>query len=315
MLKRTVWLGLLAGLCRLDPLGASTDESAVVPAGPAPYALSGHRDRIGRIIVPVSINGQGPFAFMIDTGANRTVLAQSLATQLALPLDPNSQITVIGVSGSSVVATAHVDRLDASALHFSDVQLPVLSGPVFEGIDGILGMDGFDGKRISANFVRGEFTIDQSHNWRAPPLYTTLRVHFLSDRLLMVDSFVGNIAIKAIIDTGGIRTLGNPALFRKLARRKDSAHLLQTGVIDVNEASQLGTVRRVPPVYFGTTTIQALDVTFADFSVFHTWGLEKEPALLLGMDVLGTLADLNIDYQRQEVQLRTRYSGIHHPFH
>jgi hypothetical protein len=315
MLKLTVWLGLLAALCRLDPLGAATDEQAVVPAGPAPYALSTHRDRIGRIIVPVSINGQGPFPFMIDTGANRTVLAQSLATQLALPLDPNSQITVIGVSGSSVVATAHVDTLDASALHFSDVQLPVLSGPVFEGIAGILGMDGFEGKRIAANFVRGLFSIDQSRGWRAPPLYTTLPVRFLSERLLMIDCHVGNIATRAIIDTGGIRTLGNPALFRRLARREDTARLLQTGVIDVNEASQLGTVRRVPPVWLGTTSIQALDVTFADFSVFHAWGLEDEPALLLGMDVLGTLADLNIDYQRQEVQLRTRYNGIHHAFH
>jgi predicted aspartyl protease len=296
---------------------AGTPAASAAPAEPVePAALSTHRDRVGRIIVPVTINGRGPFRFMVDTGANHTVLAQSVLARLDLPVDPDNLISVVGVSGTAQVASAHVDQLDAGALHFTNMQLPVLSGPVFDGIDGILGMDGFDGKRVMANFVRGDFHIVDSHGWRASFLYTVLHVRFLSQRLLMIECHVGRIPAKAIIDTGGIDTLGNLALYRALARRDDeTAHRLETGVIDVNEASQLGIVRRVPELWLGTTGVKNLNVTFGDFSVFHIWDLTNEPALLVGMDVLGTLAELNIDYQRQELQLRTRYSGAHHPFH
>jgi hypothetical protein len=37
--------------------------------------------------------------------------------------------------------------------------------------------------------------------------------------------------------------------------------------------------------------------------VFKTWGLQGKPALLLGMDVLGSLAYFSIDYDRAELQL------------
>jgi hypothetical protein len=307
----TRWLGLglllasasLGGRCLAGPCLCALAD---LPAA-ASHSVATDPDLAGRIIVPVTINGRGPFRFMVDTGANRTVLAQSLLQRLDLPLDHGSMIEVAGVNGSVAVASAHVAHLDSGALHFLDVQLPVLSGPVFDGIDGILGMDGFDGMRVSADFLKDRFTIADSH-WRAPFMFSVLRVQFLSARLLMIDGHVGHVATKAIIDTGALHTLGNPALLRALSQRAgDMLHRLQAGVIDVNEASQLGSIGSVPPVRLGTTTINDLSVAFGDFSVFHTWGLDDTPALLIGMDVLGTLAQLNIDYQRRELQLRTRH--------
>jgi len=37
--------------------------------------------------------------------------------------------------------------------------------------------------------------------------------------------------------------------------------------------------------------------------VFKSWGLQGKPALLLGMDVLGSLAYFSIDYDRAELQM------------
>ena len=34
---------------------------------------------------PVMVNGQGPFDFVVDTGANRSIIATELAEQLGLP--------------------------------------------------------------------------------------------------------------------------------------------------------------------------------------------------------------------------------------
>jgi hypothetical protein len=296
--------GPSTALSSASAIDATGDAAA---AGPQ-YAVSTRLDRIGRIIAPVMINGRGPYHFMLDTGANRTVLAASLLQQLALPLDHDHLISVVGVSGSAVVATAQVHSLDAGALHFHDVQLPVLSGPVLLGIDGILGMDGFEGKLVSADFVRDQLTISDSLGRPAAFMYSVIPVKFLSQRLLMIDTFVGNVRTKAIIDTGGARTLGNPALLRALLRqhRTNEAFGLDAGVVDATQSSLLGKMGRVPHIELGGAMIDNLDVTFGDFRVFSSWGLQDQPALLLGMDVLGTLDELTIDYRRHELDLIPR---------
>jgi hypothetical protein len=38
--------------------------------------------------------------------------------------------------------------------------------------------------------------------------------------------------------------------------------------------------------------------------IFEHWHLTREPALLIGMDALGLLDELIIDYRRRELQLR-----------
>jgi len=132
-------------------------------------------------------------------------------------------------------------------------------------------------------------------------------VKFLSQRLLMVDAYVGRVRTKAIIDTGGLRTLGNPALLAALNHgHSDGSYGLETRVVDATEALQLGRTGRVPLIHLGEASIDHLDVTFGDFHVFESWGLDDQPALLIGMHVLGTLSELTIDYRRKEIQLLSR---------
>ena len=50
-------------------------------------------------------------------------------------------------------------------------------------------------------------------------------------------------------------------------------------------------------------TLTNLEVIFADFHVFKLWGLDQEPAMLIGMDMLGVLERLVIDYRRNEVSM------------
>jgi hypothetical protein len=299
-------LGVSLPLPLLLPPPATSNPS---DAGPVEqqYAVSTRRDRIGRIIAPVMINGRGPFHFMLDTGSNRTVLAASALAKLELLPDPGVVISVAGVTGSEIAPTVRVESLDAGDLHFRDLALPVLSGPVFYDLDGILGMDGFEGLQLSADFIRDRITITRSRGRRASLLYTVIPVEFLSERLLMIDSRIGRVHAKAIIDTGGTHTLGNPALLAALiSAGQTSARPLESGVIDATQTVQSGVMGRVPSVKLGAATIQNLDIAFGDFQIFRSWGLENVPAVLIGMDVLGTLADLSIDYRRKEVDVRSR---------
>ena len=62
-------------------------------------------------------------------------------------------------------------------------------------------------------------------------------------------------------------------------------------------------MQEIKEAHIGDMTLSNMEVIFADFHVFRLWGLDKEPALLIGMDMLGVLERLVIDYRRNEVSM------------
>jgi predicted aspartyl protease len=299
---------LAAPALEAPPTGSHLATPDALPADQPLYAVSTRLDRIGRIVAPVYINGQGPFLFMLDTGANRTVLSDDAVQRLGLTLEDDT-IAVQGVNGRSLAPTVLVRRLAAGELRFDNIALPVLAGPVLDQLDGILGMDGLTGKKVTADFVRDRITIVESRGYRAPLNRIVVRGELISGRLMMIEGHVGRVPVKAIIDTGGMRTLGNPALQRALATQRTRGDLaLTTSVIDATESTKFGEIALSPTITLGEATIRNTDITYGDFEIFRVWGLGDEPALLIGMDVLGTLAEVAIDYRRRELQLLTRGS-------
>jgi predicted aspartyl protease len=61
------------------------------------------------IVVPVTINGSGPYDFLVDTGSTNSMVDQRLAGELALRRE--GETTVIGFSGSMAVVLVHADSL------------------------------------------------------------------------------------------------------------------------------------------------------------------------------------------------------------
>ena len=294
--------GNLRGVARRFYAPSSSYWTHALPTTPI-YAIATRPGRIGMIVAPVMINGNGPFRFMLDTGANRTVLASGTVAKLALESSPNDRIQVRGVSGLTAVPLVHVASVASGTLQIHDLSAPVLSGPVLEGIDGILGVDGFAGMRLTADFVRDRVVISSSSDASPSALYA-LHGRFVSQQLLLVQGRINGISTAAVIDTGTTRTLGNQALLAALTHAYPTATTLaKEGVVDATDTAQPGSERRIPTLQFGTADIKNLQVIFGDYELFKTWGLQDKPALLLGMDVLGTLAYFSIDYHRAELQL------------
>lgn len=278
--------------------------SHALPLRPS-FAIARHPGKIGMIVAAVMINGKGPFRFMLDTGATRTVLSSATAAKLALKSTPGDQILVQGVSGVSSVPLVHIASVASGSLQISDVSAPVLSGPVLDGVDGILGMDGLSGMRLTADFVRDQVVISHSSGASAPALYA-VQGRFVSQRLLLVQGRINGISTAVVVDTGATHSLGNQALLTALAAHGHQPAVIYSakyGVVDATNTNQPGGVRRIPALQFGDATIDNLQLTFGDYAIFKTWGLQGKPALLLGMDVLGTLADFSIDYRRAELQV------------
>jgi predicted aspartyl protease len=295
-------------LAQAEPPPAILGELAVTADEPR-FVAPTRRDRIGRIWAPVLINGQGPFRLVLDTGASHSALTPRLAEAIGISLDTASMVTLRGATGSASVPMVPVRTLEYGDLLLEPRRLPVIPDAL-GGAEGVLGMDGLANKRIHIDFRRDSITIMRSKNQRAGGGYATIPVKFLRGRLLVVEAWIGGVAVKAIIDTGGQATLGNEALRTALAerRRRQEQAAVPDNVTGATLDIQVGNRVETPALALGEILVRNPAMTFADFAIFEHWKMTEEPAMLIGMDVLGLLDTLIIDYRRKELQVRLRRS-------
>jgi predicted aspartyl protease len=300
------WFGrVLALLITSAAWSHAAAEEPVAPSPPPLYETPARSDRIGRILVPVRVNGQGPFQFVLDTGANRTVLTPALATSLGLDVSANKKVTLSGVTGSASVPTVSVAEVSAGSVTLSNQELPIADS-LAPNVHGILGVDALADTRIHMDFITGKLAIRKARRQGALDGMTRIPGECRHQRLLMVRADVGRVAVSAVIDTGSQYTLGNPALRVKLGLPERVTDQHVTEVIGETLAKQRGERRVVPVLRMGTLQQVNPQIVFGNFHVFKLWHLEEQPAIVVGMDLLGSLQSMLIDYQRCEIQVRAR---------
>jgi hypothetical protein len=80
-------------------------------------------------------------------------------------------------------------------------------------------------------------------------------------------------------------------------------------IVGATKDIQDGEVIPMPAIEFGSIQILDTGVTFANAYIFKEWKLLNDPAILIGMDALGLLDTLVIDYRRHELQMRMARAG------
>lgn len=276
-------------------------EEVIVQTTEPRYVAPTRRDRIGRIWAPVLIDGKGPYRLVLDTGATRSAISARAALSLGNP--PVASTLVTGFTGSATVPTIHVDRMEVGDLLLQQEDLPVLSD-VFGGAQGVLGMEGLQNKRIFADFQHDRLEITISHGERARLDYAVVPLREVNG-LLIADVRVGHVRTKAIIDTGAEGTVGNLAL-REALMRHPPRNAEHEDVIGVTLDVQSGDNIPAPDIDFGNLQVKGAHITFGDMYLFQHWKLTDQPTLTIGMDLLGSFDALVIDYNRRELQIRSR---------
>lgn len=79
-----------------------------------PGGLPFHLTAQGGIVVSVVLNGQGPFPFLLDTGSNGTVIAETLANDLGL--HPVARTTLASAIGQRTRAVVRIEHLEIGVL-------------------------------------------------------------------------------------------------------------------------------------------------------------------------------------------------------
>jgi predicted aspartyl protease len=288
----------------LDPFEVSTP---VEPTGFAAAAAGGEaqRDRRGRVVAPVYVNGEGPFRFIVDTGANRSVLSPGLAQRLGLTAYGEAPVHTI--HGETIAPMVTVNSLTYGGLTLPGEQVPLLGGAVLAGEQGLLGVDGLRNRRLRMDFEHDCIEIVPSRT--AGPLrgWARLDGEIRFGHLLMVRGSVRGLPINVLIDTGSDTTLANRALSEALRARmrtpirgaEDFTRAYTAGEPIVLDASML-----IPRLSLNELDMANVVAYVGDFHVFSVWGLENEPTLLIGMDVISHARAIAIDYGRNQVYFR-----------
>jgi predicted aspartyl protease len=267
-------------------------------------------DQTMRMTVMVKVGGQGPYAFLVDTGSERTAISRQLAAQLKLPVGVPARVH--SVLGSETVATVNIPELGVGSRSLS-----VIDAPTFEaqhmGAEGILGIDSLRSQRVVFDFKAREMRItpgqvDERSQMEGDAII--VRARSRKGRLVLTRARIDGIPIAVIIDTGAQYSVGNLALMRQLQRA--SRVRLDRTDLRVNDQSAImesvtGQVKnvdiaRVDRLDLGGVALTDVTVAFASARIFRELGYEGKPALLLGITAMRAFDKVSIDFERKRVR-------------
>jgi predicted aspartyl protease len=294
-----------SALFRLTPIAACLALTAAATAqeppligegtGPAAADHALDRDRYERLTVPVTIGGNGPYRFLVDTGAQATVVSHDIAEKLALPRRGQAMLVAMG-------SAQRVDMVEVDELSFADRSITRLLSPLLHagniGADGILGLDSLQDLRVLIDFREERMRVADAASLGGNSGYEIIvRARRKLGQMVITDATVDDIRISVIIDTGAQGSTGNRALLRKL-RTRAQGEISATDVHGVRVFSDLSYVRNLE---IGGMTMGNVPIGFTDSPTFHALGLDRRPALILGIGNMRVFDRVAIDFARQQV--------------
>ena len=255
---------------------------------------------VNRLTTQVFVNGKGPYKFIVDTGAERSVLSDTLVAELGLK--PSGKADVQGLILKVETDLVTVKELKYGKFKKQDLMVPVLHRGEL-GADGCLGLDIINGTRVTFDFKDDVIRIQRAGlqvtaDWGT----TVVVVHSTGKggRLRSNQCTVDGVDATAFIDTGSEATIGNQSLLKALSPR-DHPNL---GVAQLSGATGGDAAGQFTPIK--QMKIQGLifengTIVVSDVPNFAQWGINAQPAILVGMDYLRKFSSLTIDYQRKEI--------------
>lgn len=277
-------------------------ETVAAPAPPpeseTPEAMKLAKDDSARLTLPVMINGQGPFDFLIDTGSDRTVISRELAATLGLPNGPS--VTMHDTTGVDTVQTVVIKHLAIGNRKIDNIEAPSLNAADL-GAAGMLGVDALRDLHIVMDFKA--MRMSSAPSMAEPSDGHTIVVHGASrfGQLVLVDAAIHGVRVYVVLDSGSQLSVGNPALLRLLTGKgpRVDPHVM-TEIISVTGRRMPVELDDITEARIGGLEIRNMPLAFAQLHTFDRFGLTRQPALLLGMDVLRQCQKVSVDLRRRE---------------
>jgi predicted aspartyl protease len=264
--------GLFVFLLAATPLAALAGASGTFEAGER-----------GHVLVPVSINGFEARPFVVDTAATVTVLDaeeyQALRKSVA-PADPLKQ-HARGAHGSFAAQIATVEAIALWEIeHRNEIAALMSLYDVANGKEpdffGILGLPFLGKYRVDLDYPGRTIELLEAGE-RLPPCDIcragdAIEIKPLTGGLPTVAVTVNGVKMTALLDTGASRTILNEAAVTAL------------GLEHAGSGEDIASVR----LALGPLAAREQAVSRIDLPIFQALRLDDRPALILGIDFLGS---------------------------
>lgn len=253
-------------------------------------------EEFNRVTVPVTVEGQGPYRFMIDTGAQATVLSRELADQIGVA--DRKTATLVGMSSRAPTEVAPVMELGLGSRLFYIETVPLVAKDNIGSADGILGIDSLQEQRVLLDFKARTFSVADAGTLGGDKGYDiVVRARRVLGQLVITDAEIDGVKVAVIVSTGAQGSVGNFALQEKLrGRALDEAHMT-----DINGDMQTSSVELAKSISIGRVNVSNIAVAFVDSPTFKQLGLDDKPAMVLGMNELRLFKRVAIDFRQRKV--------------
>jgi predicted aspartyl protease len=281
---------------------------ATLPAE-QPYRI----DREGRLVTDVYVDGQGPFAFVIDTASSRSLMFEHVRQKLGLGQSQPKRMTVYGINDIADVMAVKPDELRIAGEAVHGLTMGVLPESENAGPDGVLGIDALsryfvvlDRSTMRIKFLPpGEDSAKLYADWTkiqlTPRALKKFPIQFWYLRTRFNDSY-----LTALFDLGASTTMMNWQAAERLGARKIHFAAIY-GPPPVELQDVLG--KLAPAVRIDGLEIRLLSQSWnkqmaiiADAPVFDYFDLDELPAAIVGPGLLRNNS-LAIDFAGQRLYI------------
>jgi len=307
----TLWSSTAAPAARKRPPRVAPVAMPTLPPAVIDDALAIGGDDIAarkartRMTVEVGVNGTGPYRFVVDSGADSSVVGWRIARALQLPLGRPAILN--DMTARNIVDRVKVAELQVGPSRISDLEVPALREADLGG-HGMIGIDALVRQRLMMDFEQRVIKVEDARKpAKRIPGEILVIGRLNKGQLILTEVDAGGLPLQAVVDTGSEITIGNSALRDKLIKRKQREWVVgATGVTGKTIDLQLARIRHLK---LGSITLRDVPIAFADLPPFKVFGLEKEPALLLGTDILENFRRVSLDFKARKARFQLRRCG------
>lgn len=298
-------------------LAASTPLRAAEAIASIPYRL----DYGGWITVEATVNGKGPYDFVLDTGSTLTLAFANLAAEQSFTATGGDKLRVLGISSGNLLDPIHLGDIDVGGARLTDhvgVVLPDWEAPR-ETPHGIIGLDFLREYAVYFDSVEQTMTLYPHGGIPREKTRKLSRIKLepndygaASGALFTADGLVNRKHVTFIIDLGSVSSLINynaaEALFSAVAAR-ESAEGFTTGshLKDVFDDRERARTARVDRIQLGRVSWRQVGVWVYNAPIFDDLGVQRLAYGLAGVDLLAD-RDFALDFGENEMFVARRPS-------
>lgn len=173
------------------------------------------------ILLPVKVNGQGPFQFILDTGASTSLLSPELAGRLNV--EPTGSREGQTAGGKVAVSLGRAQSLDLGGAILTDAEIAIvelghIARAVGADIDGDLGYNFFKHFRLTIDYQTNQLHLQDPRRFESVGnsgalTEVPMRLAAPAKPLILVDTYINGAGpFQFAIDTGSSTSAISPEL-------------------------------------------------------------------------------------------------------